>query len=171
MARLTRCTRLAPGKRACGSSQQERFHGSKKDPYKAGFIQGLSWSHGAAMPDARALAGLARGPCFDRAVLFRRPRRRARLQWCQMPILPLLPGCQAVWGYFIAGFRRGFQKLGAPCSYEGQLMTVALLQNQQQALGRERMTSVQLQSKGHRIPRTSVREVRPSTSILLVWCS
>lgn len=110
------------------------------------------------MPDARALAGLARRPCFDRAVLFRRPRRRARLQWCQMPILPLLPGCQAVWGYFIAGFRRGFQKLGAPCSYEGQLMTVALLQNQQQALGRERMTSVQLQSKGHRIPRISVEK-------------
>lgn len=40
-------------------------------------------------------------------------------------------------GYFIAGFCRGFQKLVAPCSYEGQLMTVALLQNQQQALGRE----------------------------------
>lgn len=40
-------------------------------------------------------------------------------------------------GYFIAGFCRGFQKLGAPCSYEGQLMTVALLQNQQQALGRD----------------------------------
>lgn len=56
-------------------------------------------------------------------------------------------------GHFIAGFCRGFQKLGAPCSYEGQLMTVALLQNQQLALGRERVTCVQLQYKGRRIPR------------------
>lgn len=56
-------------------------------------------------------------------------------------------------GYFIAGFCRGFQKLGAPCSYEGQLMTVTLLQNQQLALGRERVTCVQLQYKGRRIPR------------------
>lgn len=50
-----------------------------KYPYKAGFIQGSSWSHGAAMPDARALAGLPRRPCFDRAVLCRRPRRRGKI--------------------------------------------------------------------------------------------
>lgn len=53
----------------------------------------------------------------------------------------------------IAGFCRGFQKLVAPCSYEGQLMTVALLQNQQQALGRERVTCAQLQFRGRRIPQ------------------
>ena len=101
-----------------------------------------------------ALAGLAglaarhvARPCFDRAVQYFYKQvsvgGRGKGQDCsavEMPILPVLPGCPAARGVIIAGFRRGFQKLGAPCSYEGQLMTVALLQNRQLALGRERAT-------------------------------
>lgn len=46
----------------------------------------------------------------------------------------MLSGCM---GYNYRFPTRGFQKLAAPCSYEGQLMTVTVLQNRQQALGRE----------------------------------